>query len=84
LQKATADKVAAWMVRELEDAGYLDQSSAAQRIREQFGDAFVYETLSGKLAISMSVLRAFGERSGDDVIWELGGTAWRKASRHRR
>ena len=80
MRQATADDVVDWIISEVKRTGYLDLHSAAQGVRQGFGEAFVYELASGQLAISMSVLRALRERRDAGLVWEGGGKAWRKAA----
>jgi hypothetical protein len=74
----SADDVAAWMVGELDRVNFLDQESAVWKIKQNFGDAFVYTNENGNLAIGKDVLAAFRKLTGDNVVWERGSRTWRK------
>jgi len=78
----TPQRVAAWMVAELERVGLLDQESAVWHIKQRFGDRFVYDNANGNLAIGKDVLKAFRGLTGDSVIWERGTRTWRKREQH--
>jgi hypothetical protein len=73
-----ARDVAEFMVKELEaENGCMRQNHIADRIQEEFGDAFVYENDNGNLAISKVVLKEFRRRTEDTVVWLRGEKAWR-------
>ena len=74
---ATAQDVAEWMLEELKQLGALYQESVAQKIRAQFGDAYVYTNANGNWAIRKDVLSAFNKLSKDSVVWLREDRYWR-------
>jgi len=73
----TPSDVAAWMVKELKQRRFLNQSQAVAEIATEFGSDFVYFNRNHNRAISPEVLAAFRELTGDDVVWERGSRCWR-------
>jgi hypothetical protein len=74
----TAIDVAEWMVRRLEEVGFLYQEDISWEIRTEFGEEFTYVNDNGNIAISRSVLDKFRRLTGDSVVWERGERMWRK------
>jgi hypothetical protein len=74
---ADANDVARWMCEVLSKRGYLEQAYAVLEIEQQFGSAFVYLNRNENPAIARSVLNAFRNLCGDDVVWEKSGRNWR-------
>ncbi|WP_099659711.1 DUF6953 family protein [Proteus terrae] len=75
---ATVDDVAQWMKSELENTNWLYQETVVYKIKELFGDTFVYLNANGNLSIDKKVLAKFRKLTNDTVIWERGEKAWRK------
>lgn len=75
---ATPKDVAEWMKGELDKSPRLYQEVAVRKIKENFGDAFVYQNEHGNLAIDKKVLSEFKKLTQDSAIWERGDKAWRK------
>ena len=74
--------VARWMVEQLDRDRYLEQEVVLHEIEAMFGDAYVYTNDSGNLAIAKSVLAAFRELTGTDVVWERSERLWRRRETH--
>jgi hypothetical protein len=74
----TARNVAEWMLRQLNDKGYIYQEDIVWEIQAQFGDEFVYENENFNLAISPNVLKEFRKITEDTVVWSRGERMWRK------
>lgn len=74
----TAHDVAVWMAKRLDESGILAQEEVVWDIREQFGDAFVYENDNGQLAIAKNVLTAFNKLTKETVVWVKPDRSWRK------
>lgn len=53
---ATVDDVAQWMKSELENTNWLYQETVVYKIKELFGDTFVYLNANGNLSIDKKVL----------------------------
>jgi hypothetical protein len=77
-KEPTASEVAEWMLSELGEKGNLYQDEVAWRIKEKFGDVFVYDNENGNPAIAKNVLGAFRKITTDDVVWSRGERCWRK------
>lgn len=75
---STIDNVAIWMKSELDKSNWLYQEDAVYKIKDLFGNDFVYINDNGNLAIDKKVLAKFRKLTADDVIWERGEKAWRK------
>ncbi|EMT4884710.1 hypothetical protein WMQ83_000762 [Klebsiella pneumoniae] len=52
---ATVDDVAQWMKSELENTNWLYQETVVYKIKELFGDTFVYLNANGNLSIDKKV-----------------------------
>ena len=76
----TTEDVASWMVTEFERTGFLDQASAAGRIRTRFGEKFIYTNQHENIVIATSVLRAFRKRTENTAVWHRGQRMWRRRS----
>ena len=74
----TIDDVAQWMKYQVEESSRLYQEVAGYKIKNLFGDNFVYKNANGNLSIDKNVLAKFKKLTGDEVIWERGDKAWRK------
>lgn len=72
----TPRKVAEWMVEQLMEDDELVQQDAAHRVKELFGDEFVYCDEHGYLAISRKVLYQFKKLTGEAVVWVHVQTDW--------
>ncbi|HEI9870808.1 DUF6953 family protein [Morganella morganii] len=75
---STIDDVAIWMKSELDKSDWLYQEDTVYKIKDLFGNDFVYINDNGNLAIDKKVLAKFRKLTADDVIWERGEKAWRK------
>ncbi|TDF96265.1 DUF6953 family protein [Paenibacillus piri] len=74
--EVTADEVAAWMINEVKFAGILYQSDAVERIREKFGESFIYVNENGNTSISKEVKKAFKKLHRGRVAWDRDGFFW--------
>jgi hypothetical protein len=70
--------VAAWMMSELDKAGYLSREEAAHQVAELFGGNFVVESGDGDLALSETVLIAFRRLTRGEVVWSRRDRQWRR------
>jgi hypothetical protein len=73
----TPADVAAWMVSELETKKSLYQDDAADKIKGQFGKAFIYDNEDGGTSITKPVLAAFAKLTGTAVVWCRSDRYWR-------
>jgi hypothetical protein len=62
----------------LKSEGWLYQEVIVWKIKEQFGDEFVYRNENGNLAISRPVLNEFRKLTESTATWEPGERAWRR------
>ncbi len=76
-ESVSARDVAAWMLDEFRRDGMLYQEVVVYGIAERFGERFAYHNANGNLAISRSVLDAFRQLSGNEVVWCRAGRYWR-------
>lgn len=74
----TAKDVAEWMAAHFETAVRLYQESVVCKIKNQFGEEFVYKNANGNLAIGKDVLKHFREITDGKIVWERGYRAWRR------
>ncbi len=73
----TLNDAAAWMAERLRRERVLYQDDAAYGLQQKFGDRAVYVNPNGNLAIQPEVLKAFGDATGKDVVWDQSERAWR-------
>jgi hypothetical protein len=73
---AAPAEVAGWMVQHLRRQGMLPQFYAAEAIRRQFGDGFVYEDDRGFTAVRDDVVREFLRAAGGAVRWDDRRRFW--------
>ncbi len=74
----TAKDVADWMFAHFETSNFLYQETVVYKIKNNFGDAFVYKNENGNLAIGKDVLKEFRALSKEKIVWERGSRMWRK------
>jgi len=79
---ATANDVAKWMVKQMEESPYLYQETVVYDIKEKFGEQFTYDNVNGNLAISRDVLTAFRKLTKETAIWVRSERCWRKREAH--
>ena len=72
----TTKDVVEWMLEELTEKDYLEQSGAVCTISDKFGKEFVYTNDHGGLSIAKKVLAAFNKISVDDVVWLKNEKSW--------
>jgi len=73
----TFEKVAEWMLSELQRVDQLYQETVVYEISEKFGEEFTYINEGGNLAINKKVLQEFRKLTKDTVIWDRGERYWR-------
>lgn len=78
MTEVTAEVVAEWMFSKVTAEDVLYQCEAADGIKANFGDAFVYENENGTLAIGKNVLKAFKALTASTVVWNGSGKYWRQ------
>lgn len=78
----TTKNVAQWMLDEVLDKGYLEQSAVVYVILKKFGNDFIYQNDNGNLSIQKKVLSAFNKLSADNVVWLKGEKAWSPRKEH--
>ena len=74
----TALEVAEWMVTQFDTGATPNvyQDVVVYKIRELFGDKFVYTNANGNLAISKDVLKHFRKLTEGKVVWERSDRSW--------
>lgn len=77
MSRVTANDVAEWMLRRVEEQGHLVQQRAAHEIRERFGTEYLYRGQSGAYRIDEAVLDAFRELTEGTVVWSKSNRMWR-------
>lgn len=70
--------VAAWMTSQLENQFWLYHETVVGKIKNQFGNEFVYQNRNGNLAIDRKVLTEFRKLTDGKIVWERSEKAWRK------
>jgi hypothetical protein len=73
-----AEDVARWMQAEFEKTGFLYQDTVVRKIKNKFGDEFVYKNANGNLAISKAVLKEFRRLTETTAVWDRGVRQWRR------
>ena len=71
------EAVAEWMLDRVTSEGFLGHALAVVEIKERFGPACLCRNARGHLAIQPEVLKAFANRSGEQVVWSRRGRFWR-------
>jgi len=79
---AVAKDVAEYMLKHLQEAQHLYQEVIVYKIRNDFGDEFVYTNENCNLAIDRKVLKEFRKLTEGTVVWERGERMWRKRKSH--
>lgn len=72
----TANDVAEWMLKELQNVGILHQSDAVAYIRSNFGEHFIYVNDNGNESIDKEVKKAFRKLHRGRAAWERDGFFW--------
>jgi hypothetical protein len=70
--------ISKWMQDDLEEKGYLYQKSAAYRIKQEFGEEYVYKNKNKNWAINKEILKHFEKATKKDVVWDKKSRRWRK------
>lgn len=65
------------MLNEATENGVLYQDSIVYKIKEVFGEEFIYVNENGNFAISRKVLNAFKKLRGDKFNWDRDDRAWK-------
>ena len=82
---ATAKDVAAWMVTQISPSGTLYQQSIAAKIRNIFGEDFVYRNKQRNWGLSPAVLKEFNKLTTtdeNDLVWVRSSQYWRRRKPH--
>jgi hypothetical protein len=74
----TPTQVAEWMVEQFEKGGRLIQTSAAYRIKAEFGPEHVLRNKNGNWGIHKAVLEEFRKLTPDGVVWSRSQQLWRR------
>lgn len=74
---ATAKDIAKWMLKRIEEEGYMYQQDVAYEIESLFGEEFIYINDNGNPAISKDVLKEFRKISEDTIVWVRAERMWR-------
>jgi uncharacterized protein DUF6953 len=74
----TAKAVAEWMVQEMGASNNLYQSTIAWRMKQHWGDDYVYRNKNGNWGIEKSVLKEFEKLTKNDLVWVRGPRYWRR------
>ncbi|MCQ6563232.1 DUF6953 family protein [Paenibacillus mendelii] len=72
----TADEVAEWMFKELQNTGMLYQEQAVDYISKHFGESFIYVNENGNRSIDKEVKKAFKKLHRGRAAWERDGFFW--------
>jgi uncharacterized protein DUF6953 len=70
-------EVAEWVVEQMGTSHWLYQETIVYKIKNHWGNAYVYANASGNPAISKGVLKEFRKLTEDTLVWERGARAWR-------
>lgn len=78
MPQPTAQDVAQWMLKELQNQGELHQDQVVYDIADKFGKGFTYLNESGNHAIGKDVLAAFLKLTGKKIVWIRSERYWRE------
>lgn len=78
----SVQEVAEWMIKQMGDSHWLYQETVVWKMKQKWGDEYVYLNENGNYAISKQVLKAFRKMTEDRLIWERGERAWRPRKPH--
>ncbi|MGY4403927.1 DUF6953 family protein [Bradyrhizobium sp. USDA 3315] len=78
----TNKDVAEWMIKLMGDSHWLYQETVVRKIKETYGDEYVYTNDNGNLAISKGVLKEFRKLTAETLVWQRGEKAWRPRRPH--
>lgn len=73
----TTKDVAQYMLNELTQNGVLHQEELVHKIKEKYGDEFIFANNHGTLSIDRKVLREFNKVKGKDILWDRDGRCWK-------
>lgn len=75
----TPQDIAQWLMDEIAERGRNRsyQRTLVPKIRERFGEEWLYKNHNGNWAIDRRVLKAFGPLKTENVLWERADQSWR-------
>lgn len=74
--------VAKWMRDKIIEDKTMYQEHVVYKIRDEFGEKFIYTNDNGNPAISKTVLKEFRKLTENLVVWEKGERRWRLRGEH--
>ncbi|WP_336648291.1 DUF6953 family protein [Microbacterium sp. MMO-10] len=76
---STPQEIAQWLMDEITARGRNRsyQRRLVPRLREQFGDEWLYRNQNNNWAIDRRILKALGPLKTDNVIWDRSDQSWR-------
>ena len=74
--------VAKWMRDKIIEDKTMFQEQVVYKIRDEFGEEFIYTNDNGNPAISKAVLKEFRKLTENLVVWEKGERCWRLRGEH--
>lgn len=75
---ATPTEIAQWMIDQFEERRTISQYIMARRIRETFGEEWLYRNQNGNPAIDKKVLAEFRKLKDESIEWDRGSQEWQK------
>ena len=69
-------RIAEWMVSEIENRGMLRQEDAIAYVREKFGESYVFINEHGNVSLEKEVKKAFRKQHRGRVAWDRDGFFW--------
>lgn len=74
-----APDIAQWLMDEIKAKGRTRsyQNALVRKLREKFGDEWVYKNHNGNMAIDRRVLSALKPLKTPNVLWERSDQSWR-------
>lgn len=76
MKEKNSQKVAVWLINEINRKGYLKRNEAVDAIETAFSNDYVSITDSGNKTIHENVLKNFRDLKDDSISWNVGEQAW--------
>lgn len=76
MKNKNPQKVAAWLINEINRKGYLERKEAIKAIESAFSGEYVSFSNGGSKTIDERVLQNFRDLKDDTITWNVGKQAW--------
>lgn len=72
----TEQRIAEWMIEQIQNQGTLKQEDAIAYVRAQYGEAYVFTSENGNVSLSKEIKKAFRKQHGGRIAWDRDGFFW--------